>query len=119
RIVIFVDEIDVVRALPFSADEFFAAIRQCYVGRATDPELNRLSFCLLGTATPADLIRDTRVTPFNIGKRIEVMDFTAEEAAPLAEGLVHRQDTKTPREESTKDTKGHEDRKLLDRILFW
>jgi predicted AAA+ superfamily ATPase len=29
RIVIFVDEIDAVRSLPFSADEFFAAIREC------------------------------------------------------------------------------------------
>src|SRR5207249_2810891 len=59
-LVLFVDEIDVVRSLPFSADEFFAGIRQCYVGRATDPELKRLTFCLLGTATPADLIQDTR-----------------------------------------------------------
>ena len=28
RLVIFVDEIDVVRSLPFSTDEFFAAIRE-------------------------------------------------------------------------------------------
>lgn len=35
-VVIFIDEIDVTLSLPFSADEFFAAIRQCYVGRATD-----------------------------------------------------------------------------------
>jgi len=30
------DEIDAVRSLPFSADEFFAAIRQCYNLRAED-----------------------------------------------------------------------------------
>src|SRR5262249_11429221 len=29
-LVIFIDEIDAVRSLPFSTDEFFAAIRQCY-----------------------------------------------------------------------------------------
>src|SRR5262245_51038637 len=30
RLVIFVDEIDAVRSLPFSTDEFFAAIRECH-----------------------------------------------------------------------------------------
>ncbi len=87
RLVIFIDEIDVVRSLPFSTDEFFAAIRECYNRRADDPEFNRLTFCLLGVAAPTDLIRDTRMTPFNIGRRIELQDFTEEEAAPLAEGL--------------------------------
>src|SRR5439155_5069220 len=47
----------------------------------------RLTFCLLGVASPSDLIQDTRTTPFNIGRRIELTDFTAEEAAPLAAGV--------------------------------
>src|SRR5262245_12637345 len=38
RLVIFIDEIDVVRSLPFSTDEFFAAIRECYNCRAQEPE---------------------------------------------------------------------------------
>src|SRR5262245_23549169 len=67
-IVIFVDELDVVRSLPFSTDEFFAAIRECYTRRTDDPEFQRLGFCLLGVATPTDLIKDTRITPFNVGK---------------------------------------------------
>ncbi len=100
-LVIFVDEIDVVRSLPFSADEFFAGIRQCYVGRATDPNLERLSICLLGAATPADLIQDTRTSPFNIGTRIDLRDFSTSEAAPLAQGLGEGADN------------------LLDRILYW
>src|SRR5439155_13691203 len=87
-VVIFIDEIDVTRSLPFNTDEFFAAIRQCYVGRATEPVLRQVTFCLLGTATPAELIEDTRISPFNIGRRIEVRDFTPEEAAPLAAGLA-------------------------------
>jgi WD40 repeat protein len=99
-LVLFIDEIDVTRSLPFSTDEFFAAIRQLYVGRATDPALKRLSVCLLGTATPAELIQDTRVSPFNIGKCIELKDFTAEEAAPLAAGLGG-------------------DRSMLARVLYW
>ena len=99
-IVIFIDEIDVTRSLPFSADEFFGAIRQCYVGRAQEPRLSRLAFCLLGTATPAELIQDTRVSPFNVGKRIELADFTSEEALALAGGLRERE-------------------LLLNRILYW
>src|SRR2546427_715469 len=86
KVVVFLDEIDSVRSLPFSTDEFFAAIRECYNRRAEDPEFNRLTFCLLGVATPSDLIQDTRTTPFNIGRRIELTDFTAPEAAPVIEG---------------------------------
>jgi hypothetical protein len=103
-VVIFVDEIDAVRALPFSTDEFFAAIRECYNRRTEDKEFARLTFCLLGVATPSDLIRDTRTTPFNIGRRIELRDFTEEEAASLARGL---------RREGTSSAE------LLKRILYW
>jgi WD40 repeat protein len=87
-VVLFLDEIDAVRSLPFSTDEFFAAIRECYNRRAQDPAFQRLTFCLLGVATPSDLIQDTRTTPFNIGRRIELTDFTEAEAAPLAAGLI-------------------------------
>jgi len=104
NIVIFIDEIEVVRSLKFSTDEFFAAIRECYNRRATDSEMRRLTFCLLGMATPPDLIRDTRMTPFNIGRRIELADFTPEEALPLARGL----------------RSGNRDGEhLLNRVLYW
>lgn len=86
-LVIFIDEIDSVLSLPFSTDEFFAAIREFYNRRTEDEALERLTFCLLGVATPSDLIRDTRLTPFNIGQRIELPDFTAAEAVALAQGL--------------------------------
>src|SRR5207248_4860161 len=81
RLIVFIDEIDAVRGLGFSTDEFFAAIRQCYNRRTQDPRFERLTFCLLGVASPSDLIGDTRMTPFNIGRRIELTDFTADEAA--------------------------------------
>ena len=67
RLILFVDEIDAVRSLPFSADEFFSGIRECHNRRAHDPAYERLCFCLLGVAAPADLITDMRVSPFNIG----------------------------------------------------
>ena len=81
--VVFIDEIDAVRSLPFSTDEFFAAIRECYNRRSEDPAFHQITFCLLGVTTPSDLIQDTRTTPFNIGRRIELTDFSAAEAAPL------------------------------------
>ena len=87
RLVIFVDEIDAVASLTFSTDEFFAGIRECYNLRNEDSEMNRLTFCLLGVVNPADLIRDTRTTPFNIGRRIELNDFTEPEALSLAAEL--------------------------------
>ncbi len=85
-IVVFIDEIDTTLNLPYS-DDFFAAIRGLYNARADRPEYKRLSFVLIGVATPNDLIKDYTRTPFNIGKRVEVTDFTFEEARPLAQGF--------------------------------
>lgn len=120
-LVIFVDEIDVVRSLPFPADEFFAAIRQCYVGRADDARLRRLTFCLLGVATPAELIADPRTTPFNIGKRIELKDFTRQEAQPLAAGLEASVLLNCPTHSAKQETAlpSRQAQQILDRILFW
>lgn len=87
RLVIFVDELDTVRSLPFKSDEFFAAVRELYNRRTADPALRGITFCLLGVATPSDLIRDQKITPFNVGTRIELHDFNPREAAPLARGL--------------------------------
>jgi len=104
RLVIFVDEIDAVASLGFSTDEFFAGIRECYNLRNENAEMNRLTFCLLGVANPSDLIRDTRTTPFNVGRRIELNDFTEREALPLAEELGHS---------------SAENHALLRRVFYW
>lgn len=86
-IAVFVDEIDATRSLSFPADEFFGAIRECYNRRAHDDAYSRLTFCLLGVAVPSDLINSTTSTPFNIGERINLRDFTLDEAMTLAGGL--------------------------------
>ncbi|MBR8835916.1 MAG: AAA-like domain-containing protein [Stigonema ocellatum SAG 48.90 = DSM 106950] len=86
KVVIFVDEIDSTLSLDFT-DDFFTAVRYLYVARATNPEFHRLSFVLMGVATPGDLIRDAKRTPFNIGQRVDLTDFTFDEALPLAYGL--------------------------------
>ncbi|MCC6446017.1 MAG: AAA-like domain-containing protein [Armatimonadetes bacterium] len=49
-LVMLLDEIDTVRSLPFSTDEFFAGIRECYNARVHNPVYDRLTFCLVGSA---------------------------------------------------------------------
>jgi hypothetical protein len=103
QIVIFIDEIDSTISLPFT-DDFFAAIRACYNARATEPDYKRLSFVLLGVASPSDLMKDNKRTPFNIGHRIELTDFTADEAKPLVARL---------------NPDSQESEQILPRILHW
>lgn len=80
-IVIFFDEIDSTLSLPFDTDDFFALIRSCY-------EHQRLTFALLGVATPSDLITDKTRTPFNLGRAIELNGFRLQEIEPLEQGMV-------------------------------
>lgn len=88
KIFIFIDEIDSVKCLNFSTDDFFALIRSYYNQRAENPKYDRLTFALFGVATPSDLIIDNQRTPFNIGKAIELDGFKLEEVEPLLEGLT-------------------------------
>jgi ABC-type branched-subunit amino acid transport system substrate-binding protein len=96
KVVIFIDEIDYVRNLGSKedrfTDEFFVWIRACYNKRSYNPDYNRLTFCLLGVATPSDLIEDKTVTPFNIGQAIALKGFTASEVGPLMIGLAGKVD---------------------------
>jgi hypothetical protein len=106
-VVIFIDEIDTTLGLDFT-DDFFAAVRYFYTNRAQTPAFKRLSFVLIGVATPSDLIRDPRRTPFNIGQRVDLTDFTFEEAMPLAAGLnLSRDDAKQVLRWVFKWTNGH------------
>ncbi|MFP5270755.1 N-acetylmuramoyl-L-alanine amidase [Coleofasciculus sp.] len=88
-IVIFIDEIDSILRLKFK-DDFFALIRACCNERAEKPEYQRLTFALLGVATPSDLIQDKNRTPFNIGQAIQLEGFRLSEVQPLSQGLVGR-----------------------------
>jgi AAA-like domain len=86
-IVIFVDEIDTILSLDFSADDFLALIRFFYNSRADNPIFNRLTFALFGVATPSDLMRDKIRAPFNIGQAMHLERFQPHEVEPLLEGL--------------------------------
>ena len=90
NIVIFIDEIDSVLSLDFSTDDFFALIRACYNQRVDNAAYKRLTFCLIGVATPSDFIQDKNRTPFNIGRAVKVCGFELHEAQPLAVGLVSK-----------------------------
>lgn len=85
-VVVFIDEIDSTLGLDF-ADDFFAAARAIHDARHTNSSFQRLSFVFIGVATPNELVKDPTRTPFNIGERVEVTDFTFQEARPLADGL--------------------------------
>ncbi|MBW4569871.1 MAG: CHASE2 domain-containing protein [Tolypothrix carrinoi HA7290-LM1] len=87
RLFIFIDEVDSIKSLDFSVDDFFALIRFCYNQRAIDPEYNRITFVIFGVTTPSDLIQDLNRTPFNIGKAIELHGFNLDEVQPLVKGL--------------------------------
>ncbi|MCL1474587.1 AAA-like domain-containing protein [Argonema antarcticum] len=103
-IVIFIDEIDSVLALPFDIDDFFAVIRDCFNQRADKPEYNCLTFALIGVATPSDLISNHLRTPFNIGRAIELTGFQLAEAQPLAVGL---------------ETQAENSQAFLEAVLSW
>lgn len=107
NILIVFDEIDTLKRLEFSTDDLFAFIRGCHNTRQDHPdsEYKRLHFCIVGTATPSDLISDEFRTPFNVGKAIELRGFTLEEAiSGLSEGLRDKVDN--PEE-------------VLKNILYW
>ena len=86
-LVIFIDEIDTVLSLPFSSDDFFGSLRDAVNLRSEEPAYRRLTFCLLGVATPGDLMHDAARTPFNVGRQIALHDFTREEARALLPAL--------------------------------
>lgn len=88
RLVIFIDEIDSTLSLSFPPDDFFALIRNCYEQRASKPHYRRLTFVLLGVATPSNLIQNkASAIPFNIGRAIELEGFKLDESSPLVAGF--------------------------------
>jgi WD40 repeat protein len=87
RLFILVDEIDSILSLEFPVNDFFAFIRACHEQRQYQTDYRRLTWALFGVATPSDLIRDRKRTPFNIGHAIDLQDFHLEEARPLMAGF--------------------------------
>ena len=76
-VVIFLDEIDSTISLPFSGD-IFMALRAMYNQRGLVPAYRGVTFCLVGVATPNELIRERRTTAYNIGRTFELQDLSSE-----------------------------------------
>lgn len=87
-IAIFIDEIDTILGLSFPVDDFFSLIRFFYNQRALDERFQQLTIVLSGVATPSDLVRNKKRTPFNIGQAIDLTGFDFDTAAPLRQGLT-------------------------------
>ena len=104
-IVIFLDEIDSTLKLPYT-DDLFTAIRGMHNERATTPAYERITFCLIGVATPNELIKDRRTTPYNVGSTLELRDFEIgrDNLTPLIDVLARNHD---------------QGRALLERVLYW
>jgi hypothetical protein len=86
--VVFLDEIDSTLKLDFT-DDLFTALRAMYNERALVPAYERVAFCLVGVATPNELIKDRRTTAYNVGRTLELRDFDSrcDYLAPLARAL--------------------------------
>jgi len=78
KIVIILDEIGSLANVPFS-DEVFAQIRSIYFSRVNFPEYERLTYILAGVAEPSELIKNKNISPFNIGEKIYLDDFSYRE----------------------------------------
>ena len=85
-VTIFFDELERTLELPFAKD-FFGEIRASYNARTTEPEFDRLNFVLLGASSPARLCPDPDLSPFGMGRAIELNDFGFPETLGLAPGF--------------------------------
>ena len=107
KIIIFIDELDWLIDTDF-IEEFLMLLRGLYESQKYKSINNTYSynFVLSGIFNPSELhsIENRHTSPFNIGKRIQLEEFTYEEALPLASGLEKKADNP---------------QKLLINILEW
>ena len=76
-LVVFLDEIDSSLKFDFT-DSLFTALRGIYNERGLVSAYAGVTFVLLGVATPNELIKDRRTTPYNVGENLELRNFDIE-----------------------------------------
>jgi len=102
KLVICLDEIDALTKTSYS-DNVFSFIRSVYFsGRVNIPQFERLTYLLSGVAEPTELIKNKNISPFNIGAKIFLEDFSIDEI----ESLAQRTDVTIPTS-------------AVQRIFFW
>ncbi len=104
-VVVFLDEIDATLRLDYT-DDLFTAIRGMYNERPIVKAYENITFCLLGVATPNELIKDQRTTAYNVGTTLELRDFdpVLDDLKPFSQAL------------SADEARASD---LLERVLFW
>ncbi len=85
-VAIFIDRVEVTLDEPLAQD-LFACIRACHDARATNPDFNRLTFVMLGSAPADELVRSVQGSPFEVSTAVSLEDFSAQEMAGLLTGL--------------------------------
>ena len=78
KLIIILDEIDALTKTSYS-DKIFAQIRSVYFSRVNFPELEKLTYILSGVVEPTEIIKDPKISPFNIGEKIFLNDFSKDE----------------------------------------
>lgn len=97
KLVFIFDEIDALTKTNYS-DKVFSQIRSDYFQRVNFKELHKLTYILSGVIEPKDIIKNPNISPFNIGQKIYLDDFTEKEFSsfvdkthiPLAEDIRKR-----------------------------
>ncbi|MFO0555410.1 MAG: AAA-like domain-containing protein [Polyangiaceae bacterium] len=89
RVVVFLDEIDRLRAVGLSADAFFAFLRETVNERPVEPRWKQLAFCVAGVATIDEIASDPKNAAFAVPSMlVRIDDFTREQLDALAPGLA-------------------------------
>lgn len=78
KLVFILDEIDSLTRTTFS-DNIFSQIRSTYFSRVNYPVLEKLTYVLSGVVEPTEIIKNPKISPFNIGEKIHLDDFSHEE----------------------------------------
>lgn len=78
KLVFILDEIDSLTRTPFS-DNIFSQIRSVYFSRVNYPVLEKLTYVLSGVVEPTEIIKNPKISPFNIGEKILLDDFSYDE----------------------------------------
>ena len=84
KLIIILDEIDALTKRVYS-DQIFAQIRSVYFSRANYKELENLTYILSGVVEPNEIIKDPKISPFNIGEKIFLNDFSRNEFEQFVE----------------------------------
>lgn len=78
KLIINLDEIDSLTTADYS-DKIFAHVRSIYFERINFKEYESLSYIISGVAEPSEIIKDKSISPFNIGQKILLGDFSYSE----------------------------------------